>query len=136
MKQYRRKRARMQDDPDYAARVREQWREAHRRHRASKTEEELEAEREWQRQWYAENRDYILEQRRQRLAAMSPEDRATYDEHRRRLGREWRRRWRAWLEEHPEEKARYQERYREWIRERELRELMTALEQLGEQHDD
>ena len=136
MKQYRRKRARMQEDPEYAASLREQWRDAYHRHRARKTEAELEREREWHRQGYDENRDMILDQRRQRLASMSPEDRAAYNEHRRRLGREWRRRWRAWLEAHPEGKALYRQRYREWIRERELRELMASLEQAGEHHDE
>lgn len=130
MKQFRRKRRRMAEDPEYAARMRAQWREQNRRHRSQKSPEEIEREREYQRQWYAENRDYILEQRRQRLAAMTPEERAAYEEHCRQLGREWRRRWRAWLEEHPEEKARYLQRYREWVRERELRELMTALQQI------
>lgn len=132
MKQYRRKRRRMEFDPEYAARLREQWRAAHHRNRARKSEAELERDRERHRQWYEENRDIILEQRRQRLAAMSPDERAAHDEHRRRLGREWRRRWRAWLERHPDEKARYRERYREWVRERELRELMASLEQIEE----
>lgn len=136
MKQYRRKRRRMLEDPAYAARMREQWREKHHRHRANKTPEQLEQEREYSRQWYYENRDYIIEQRRQRLAAMSPEERAAHDENMRRLGREWRRRWRAWLERHPDEKALYRQRYREWVRERELRELMASLEKLGEQNDE
>lgn len=136
MKQYRRKRQRMLEDPEYAAQVRQQWREQDRRYKANKTPEQLEQEREYSRQWYAENRDYILEQRRQRLAAMSPEERAAHDEERRRVGREWRRRWRAWLEENPQEKALYRQRYREWVRERELRELMKSLEQLGEQTDE
>lgn len=119
-------------DPDYAARLREQWRAQHRRSRAKKSPEELKRDRERHRQWYAENRDYILEQRRQRLAAMSPEERAEHQEHLRKLGREWRRRWRAWLERNPEEKARYREAYREWVRERELRELMKAMERMGD----
>lgn len=127
MKQYHRKRQRMANDPAYAARMREQWRAKDRRHRASKTPDELARDREWHRQWYAENRNYILAQRRQRLAGMTPSERAAHDEHRRRLGREWRRRWRAWLEKHPEEKEMHRQRYREWVRERELRELMLAL---------
>lgn len=131
MRQYRRKRQRMADDPAYAARMREQWREQDRRYRANQSAEELAREREYHRQWYAENRDLILEKRRERLASMSPEDRAAYNEHRRRLGREWRRRWRAWLEQHPEEKALYRQRYREWIRERELRDLMKSLGELN-----
>jgi len=136
MRQYRRKRERMAEDPEYAARLREQWREQHRRHRAKKSPDELERDREWQRQWYEENRGLILEQRRKRLYAMSPEERAEYDEHRRRLGREWRRRWRAWLDRNPEEKARYRQRYREWVRERELRELMAAFGALEESNNE
>lgn len=130
MKLYRNKRQRMANDPAYAARMREQWRQQNRRHRASKSPKELAGEREWHREWYAENRDFILEQRRQRLASMSPEERAAHDERRRQLGREWRRRWRAWLDQHPEEKALYRQRYREWVRERELRELMASFDKL------
>ncbi len=133
MRQYRRTRERMKHDPEYAAQIRERWKEAHRRNRANKTPEEVERDREYQRQWYADNRDYILEQRRQRLAAMSPEERATHDEHMRKLGREWRRRWRVWLDQHPDEKAHYRERYREWVRERELNELMQSLSQLDDE---
>lgn len=130
IKQYRRVRQRMQVDPAYAAKVREQWRAAHARHKEAKTEAQLEAERARNRELYHENRDYILEQRRLRLAAMSPQERAEYEEDRRRRGREWRRQWRAWLDANPEEKAAYRERYREWVRARELRDLMASLDKL------
>ena len=136
MKKYRRVRQRMQDDPDYAAKMRAQWRAAHARYKEAQTDAEREAERAWHRQWYYDNRDYILEQRRARLAAMSVEELAAYQEDMRRRGREWRRQWRRWLDEHPDEKAAYRERYREWVRAREIRELMTSLDRLEGYQDE
>lgn len=67
---------------------------------------------------------------------MSAEELASYQEDMRRRGREWRRQWRRWLDDHPDEKAAYRERYREWVREREIRELMTSLDRLEGYQDE
>lgn len=127
-------RERLHADPDALERerARERSRDANRR--------ELEAHgervRERAREWWALNRDAALAQRRERLAALPPEEQARLREQARTASREWQRRLREWRATDPEAHAAYLASQAEYRRRAALAAIGSIATQLESRLED
>lgn len=131
-KRWREKAERMEQDPEYAARMRAYWakQSEKRRQRMQEDPEFREKELAWARDHYQMHREEIIARRKARAAALSDEERERLDAIARAKGREWRRQWREELNQDPPRKEAYLEYLREHRRQAALRRLMAESQKM------